>query len=240
MNKFHRFGTVLVSTTTFQQSLKDEVKQWINVITKAIHSRSSSSIFSYLFFFLTDTRRRWKLSLQLRSILTRNLIARYSTPLGIIIRYSFPHQFVDLDDIRIIMETMRKMREIEIDLDMKIEDVQQAFILIARYEYQLTKEDIDRVNNLEAAWLALQDKAMKEQFLLLEVQEHFQRELIKNLGIFDEVDCLIPQKNHFFKECNIFVDDYNKNGPMQEGLTPRQASDVLLMFQVCLLLTNLD
>ena len=160
--------------------------------------------------------------------------------MGIIIRYSFPHQFVDLDDIRIIMETMRKMREIEIDLDMKIEDVQQAFILIARYEYQLTKEDIDRVNNLEAAWLALQDKAMKEQFLLLEVQEHFQRELIKNLGIFDEVDCLIPQKNHFFKECNIFVDDYNKNGPMQEGLTPRQASDVLLMFQVCLLLTNLD
>ena len=34
-----RFGTVLVSTVNFQKSLKDEVKQWINTITKAIHAR---------------------------------------------------------------------------------------------------------------------------------------------------------------------------------------------------------
>ena len=36
---FQRFGTVLVSTVNFQKSLKDEVKQWINMITKAIHAR---------------------------------------------------------------------------------------------------------------------------------------------------------------------------------------------------------
>lgn len=36
---FFRFGTVLVSTVNFQKSLKDELKQWINTITKAIHSR---------------------------------------------------------------------------------------------------------------------------------------------------------------------------------------------------------
>jgi hypothetical protein len=85
------------------------------------------------------------------------------------------------------METMKKMREIEIDTDMKIEEVQHAFILIAQYEYQLTKEDLDRVENLEVAWLALQSKAMKTQILLLEVQEHFQRQLVKNLGLFKEV-----------------------------------------------------
>ena len=36
---YFRFGTVLVSTVNFQKSLKDEVKQWINTITKAIHAR---------------------------------------------------------------------------------------------------------------------------------------------------------------------------------------------------------
>ena len=39
IHTFFRFGTVLVSTVNFQKSLKDEVKQWINTITKAIHSR---------------------------------------------------------------------------------------------------------------------------------------------------------------------------------------------------------
>ena len=85
------------------------------------------------------------------------------------------------------MATMKKMREIEIDTDMKIEDVQLAFVLITQFEYQLTKEDIDRVQNLESTWLALMTKSQKTQFLLLEVQEHFQRELIKNLGHFDKV-----------------------------------------------------
>ena len=85
------------------------------------------------------------------------------------------------------METMKKMRDIEIDTDIKIEDVQLAFVLITQFQYQLTKEDIERVENLESAWIALQNKAMKTQILLLEVQEHFQRELIKNLVLFEEV-----------------------------------------------------
>ena len=96
-------------------------------------------------------------------------------------------QILDLDDIRIIMETMKKMRDIEIDTDIKIEDVQLAFVLITKFQYQLTKEDLERVENLESAWIALQNKAMKTQILLLEVQEHFQRELIKNLVLFEEV-----------------------------------------------------
>ena len=146
-------------------------------------------------------------------------------------------QILDLDDIRIIMETMKKMRDIEIDTDIKIEDVQLAFVLITKFQYQLTKEDLERVENLESAWIALQNKAMKTQILLLEVQEHFQRELIKNLVLFEEVIRTntfnsLSKLNVPHQECNKFVEDYNKNGPMQEGLSPREASDILLMFQV--------
>ena len=124
----------------------------------------------------------------------------------------------DLDDIRIIMETQKKIREIEIDLDMKIETVEEAFTLIAKYELQLTKEDTEKVENLQFNWLQLQSKAMDVQILLLTVQEHFQRELISNLDIFQG-------------ECDKFVDDYQVNGPMQAGLSPKEASDRLQMFQ---------
>ena len=124
----------------------------------------------------------------------------------------------DLDDIRIIMETQKKIREIEIDLDMKIETVEEAFTLIAKYELQLSKEDTEKVENLQFNWLQLQSKAMDVQILLLTVQEHFQRELITNLEIFQG-------------ECDKFVEDYQLNGPMQGGLSPKEASDKLQMFQ---------
>ena len=39
----------------------------------------------------------------------------------------------DLDDIRIIMETQKKMREMEIDMDIKIETVQLAFEMIFKH-----------------------------------------------------------------------------------------------------------
>ena len=59
---------------------------------------------------------------------------------------------------------------------------------------------------------------MEIHILLLGVQEKFQAELIKNLAIFQD-------------ECKQFVDDYFNRGPMEEGLTPKQASDRLQMFQ---------
>ena len=151
-------------------------------------------------------------------------------------------QIADLDDIRIIMETQKKIRDQEwpsqllicyrnlsicsssfllqeIDMDMKIDLVEEAFALLNKYELQLSKEDSEKVESLSYNWLQLQSKAMDVQLLLLTVQEHFQKELIANLEIFE-------------KDCTSFVGEYNKNGPMQPGLTPREASDRLQMFQV--------
>ena len=124
----------------------------------------------------------------------------------------------DLDDIRIIMETQKKIRDQEIDMDMKIDLVEEAFSLLAKYKIQLTKEEVDKVESLEYNWLQLQGKAMDVQILLLTVQEHFQKELISNLEVFQD-------------DCGSFVAEYNDKGPMQPGLTPREASDRLQMFQ---------
>ena len=182
-----RFGTILISTRDFKKTLENEILQWINMLTKAVHVKYKREM-DFIIAQITDLDRK------------------LDRPIN------------DLDDIRIIMETQKKIREIEIDLDMKIETVEEAFTLIAKYELQLTKEDTEKVENLQFNWLQLQSKAMDVQILLLTVQEHFQRELISNLDIFQG-------------ECDKFVDDYQVNGPMQAGLSPKEASDKLQMFQ---------
>ena len=98
--------------------------------------------------------------------------------------------------------------------------------MLTKFKIQLTKEEIDKVETLEYNWLQLQGKAMDVQILLLTVQEHFQKELIANLDIFQE-------------DCGGFVTEYYDNGPMQPGLTPREASDRLQMFQGPYLRNNL-
>lgn len=127
-------------------------------------------------------------------------------------------EILNLDDVRIIMETQKKIRATEIDLDMQIENVEDAYELIVTFGYHVPKEEIDKVENLNSTWVELQKKAMGIHILLLGVQEQFQAELIKNLAIFND-------------ECKQFVDDYFNKGPMEEGLTPKQASDRLQMFQ---------
>ena len=61
----------------------------------------------------------------------------------------------DLDDIRIIMETQKKIRDSEIDMDMKIDLVEEAFSLLSKYKIQLSKEEVDKVESLEYNWLQL-------------------------------------------------------------------------------------
>ena len=92
----------------------------------------------------------------------------------------------DLEDIRIIMQTQKRIREIEIDLDMRIETVENAYVLITKFEFPVPKEEIEKVETLEGTWLELQKKAMHVQIMLLTVQEHFQRELVNNLVLFEE------------------------------------------------------
>ena len=101
---------------------------------------------------------------------------------------------------------------------MKIDLVENAFSMMAKHELQLTKEDVEKVETLGQNWLRTQAKAMDVHLLLLEVQEHFKAELIKNVEIFQD-------------DCTNFVDSYHTKGPMEIGLSPKAASDRLEAFQ---------
>ena len=124
----------------------------------------------------------------------------------------------NLEDIRVIMETQRTMREIEIDFEIDMEIVENAFTLIAKFGYQPTKEDTDLLAIMKDTWQQLRSQTIKTQAELLNVQAHFQKKLIEDLKCFQGT-------------VDNFILDYNKNGPMREGLHPKEASDILLMFQ---------
>ncbi|XP_057658943.1 dynein axonemal heavy chain 5 [Diorhabda carinulata] len=124
----------------------------------------------------------------------------------------------DLDDVRLIMDTLKKIREQEVDMDLKIEPVEEAFNVLHRYKVPVEREVIEQVDNLRYTWKQLLDRAMKVQANLLNMQPQFERDLKNNLSKF---------KQDKLDYCN----QYRTAGPMQPGLSPREASDRLILFQ---------
>lgn len=78
---------------------------------------------------------------------------------------------------------------------------------------------MEQVDNLRYTWNQLLAKALKVQIHLLDMQPQFQEDLRNNLEKFrqDKID---------------YCNEYRNSGPMQPGLSPREASDRLMLFQV--------
>lgn len=128
----------------------------------------------------------------------------------------------DLDDVRMIMDTLGKIREQEVDMDLKIDPIEEAFNVMAKYEIQVEQEHMELVDNLRDTWHKLKARALATHCKLLEMQPTFQTELKTNL-------------DRFKQDKNDYVNEYRNTGPMQPGLTPREASDKLILFQVCII-----
>lgn len=125
----------------------------------------------------------------------------------------------DLDDVRMIMDTLGKIREQEVDMDLKIDPIEEAFNVMLKYEIQVEHEHMELVDNLRDTWQKLKSRALSTHCKLLEMQPTFQMELKTNL-------------DRFKQDKNDYVNEYKTSGPMQPGLTPREASDKLILFQV--------
>nr|XP_022920640.1 dynein heavy chain 5, axonemal [Onthophagus taurus] len=124
----------------------------------------------------------------------------------------------DLDDVRMIMDTLKKIREQEVDMDLKIEPIEEAFNVLTRYDIEIERETLEHVDNLPYTWSKLLNKAQKAQCKLLDMQPQFQADLKQNLEQFkkDKID---------------YCNEYKNAGPMETGLAPREASDRLILFQ---------
>ncbi|XP_041986842.1 dynein axonemal heavy chain 5 [Aricia agestis] len=124
----------------------------------------------------------------------------------------------DLDDVRTVMETLKKIREQEVDMELKIDPVEEAFNVITRYDLPVSKQDLEQVDNLRYSWQQLQATALASHVQLLKMQPQFESDLKCNL-------------NKFREDNAEYCHEYRHAGPMQAGLSPREASDRLILFQ---------
>ncbi|KAF5296158.1 hypothetical protein FQA39_LY12612 [Lamprigera yunnana] len=124
----------------------------------------------------------------------------------------------DLDDVRLIMDTLKKTREQEIDMELKIEPIEEAFNILTRYDVRVEQAVLEQVDNLRYTWNQLMAKSLNVNVHLLSKQPQFQEELRVNLAKFkqDKID---------------YCNEYKDAGPMESGLAPREASDRLILFQ---------
>ncbi|XP_052132221.1 dynein axonemal heavy chain 5, partial [Frankliniella occidentalis] len=127
-------------------------------------------------------------------------------------------QIRDLDDVRLVMETLKKIRDQEVDMELRIDPIEEAFNVITRYDLPVDREDLEQVDSLRYTWQRLQGRAMDVTCTLLNMQPTFQDDLRRNL--------------ERFRQDNVeYCHEYRTSGPMMPGLTPREASDRLILFQ---------
>ncbi|TGZ53817.1 Dynein heavy chain 5, axonemal, partial [Temnothorax longispinosus] len=128
------------------------------------------------------------------------------------------HQIRDLDDVRLIMDTLKKIREQEVDMELKIDPIEEAFNIVTRYEVPVDQECLEQVDNLRDTWQNLLARAQENHVLLLNLQPQFENDLRNNL-------------EKFRADNEMYCEEYRSSGPMQPGLSPRDASDRQILFQ---------
>lgn len=91
---------------------------------------------------------------------------------------------------------------------------------MGRYSLASEREDNEQVDSLRETWQKLQARALASHVSLLNLQPQLENELADSLRRFRE-------------DSTRYCHEYRHAGPMQPGLTPREASDKLILFQVC-------
>lgn len=95
-------------------------------------------------------------------------------------------QIRDLDDVRLVMDTLKKIREQEVDMELRIDPIEEAFNVVTRYEIPLEQCELELVENLRYTWQKLQARALDVNVLLLTMQPNFEADLQKNLEVFKQ------------------------------------------------------
>ncbi|XP_026153434.1 dynein heavy chain 8, axonemal-like [Mastacembelus armatus] len=128
------------------------------------------------------------------------------------------HPVANLEDARHAMGALSKLRDSEIQTDMTLISIEEAYEILTRYEAEVTKREAERVYNLRHLFTKLQSKARSVQDELVHMQPKFKQNLLECVAIFQ-------------KDVATFTEQYDSEGPMVTGIAPQEASLRLQRFQ---------
>ncbi|KAM4579488.1 dynein axonemal heavy chain 8-like, partial [Fundulus diaphanus] len=196
----------------------DSVEQEINDIKPVIHMESIELSTGSLKKALTAETKAWK------NLICRFLKERYKKKkIEITIqtnKYSaqLSNPVADLEGARQAMGTLAKLREAEIQIDMTLISIKEAYEVLTKSEAEVTKEEVEGVHNLSRFYTGLQSKARSVQDELVRLQPNFKQDLLECVTVFK-------------KDVDTYMKEYDSEGPLVQGIAPQTASQRLQAFQ---------
>ncbi|XP_057271369.1 dynein axonemal heavy chain 8 isoform X1 [Pezoporus wallicus] len=124
----------------------------------------------------------------------------------------------DLDDVRFAMEALSVIRDKEIEIDMTLGPIEEAYAILNTCEIKVAKEESEGVDSLRYSFKKLQKKATRVQDELVQIQPKFKNNLLESVTVFRE-------------DVSNFEISYETEGPMVPNIPPQEASNRLRIFQ---------
>ncbi|XP_047590735.1 dynein axonemal heavy chain 8 isoform X1 [Lutra lutra] len=195
---------------TFEQEI-DELKPIIVVGALEMHTEPMK-------LALSIEAKAWKM------LLCRYLNEEYKKKMSDMIAFineylkKLSRPIRDLDDVRFAMEALSSIRDNEIQMDMTLGPIEEAYAILNRFEVEVTKEESEAVDTLRYSFNKLQSKAVSVQDELVQVQPKFKSSLLEAVEVFRE-------------DVMNFAESYETEGPMVPNIPPQEASNRLQIFQ---------
>lgn len=195
---------------TFEQEI-DELKPIIVVGALELHTEPMK-------LALSIEAKAWKM------LLCRYLNEEYKKKMSDMIAFiseylkKLSRPIRDLDDVRFAMEALSCIRDNEIQMDMTLGPIEDAYAILNGFQVEVTKEESEAVDTLRYSFNKLQGKAVSVQDELVQVQPKFKSNLLESVEVFRE-------------DVMNFAEAYESEGPMVPNIPPQEASNRLQIFQ---------
>ncbi|KAI4895809.1 hypothetical protein NFI96_021985 [Prochilodus magdalenae] len=213
-----------LKSNPYLDQIKSEILQYvsfeekINNITPIIALGSVELSTAPLKMGLNVEAKAWK------TLLCKHLKEEYKTKVADIVDFTSAHlkklsrPIVYLEDVRFAMEGLSNIRSSEIKVDMTLGLVEEAFAILKKCEYQVTKKESEDVDALRYSIVKLQSKASAVQDELVRMQPKLKEKLLESVSIFHS-------------DVATFINQYETEGPKVPGIKPQEASKRVQSFQ---------
>eukprot|EP00918_Siedleckia_nematoides_P048531 GHVU01106391.1.p2 GENE.GHVU01106391.1~~GHVU01106391.1.p2 ORF type:complete len:295 (-),score=74.23 GHVU01106391.1:1686-2570(-) len=131
-------------------------------------------------------------------------------------------EVTDIDVLRSIVDTLKDIRRKESEIELELEPIFEKYRILDTYLPRsvnlIDKDEQDQRTMLRSTWQKLVEQAEAQQDALSTKQDEYKKDLLSCITTFK-------------KDVKAFKDDYDANGPMVKGVSPRSAVERLNRFK---------
>ena len=183
-------GSLSLDNSRLKASLKKEAKEWKSQYARNLHNQASRDLSAIQGRMDNDNKA-------------------LEQPID---------QGDSLEDLRMMMYTLREIREKESEVDLLFEPVQEMYEMLKANDVHIPKDEEEQVGELWHHWRNLRMVAQKRNDEISKLQNGFKARLTREVEVFS-------------KTVGAFRSEFDLTGPMCDGISPAEAMERLKKFQ---------